>query len=665
MNRSRPLLSLAWAITTLTVSAGALSAGETVPFTITNHTGQAVDQLKICAGSKVTDASAINTSGLDMLPTVQGSTVTYNGGPIMSGETVSGQIKVNGDKTKKIEGYVWVANGQVLGTSVVIRNLPKKDRTPHKAKIKFSQPVSVVNVRHPGGWTVTDPDPIPANGIQCITIEGGELADTTTLELEAYHPGNGTKIEVKNWQWFDNVGTDERKAGSGQMMYCFNDSGGSANMLTLTANLPIDEIAPAIPAPFTTVTGLGTTVVTLSGGVVASESAAGTEFGEIRPLTDDETPVDFVVDLSWSGNGHGVWSESFDDYDDGAVVDPVGQASIGNSWEAYEFALGSSTVSDAQALSVPHSLSNNPDADTVANWGFETATSGRWNFSGHVYHPSAFTGRAYWIMLNTYDFGGPYAWSVQTFFDGDMNLADCDCSNMNDPSGPQVLVRDAWTPIQAAIDLDNDTVDVFYNGSSLTGGQGYSWTQGVFGGSSGVLDIQALELYPDVPGSPNTTESYYDDLVLAPETGELGSDDSQCTVLPNSTGLPSVSVLTGTGVAGDDITAVVSQGPPGGFGYYVSGPNPGLYIVPPGSNGIICIGGPQSRYNSASLGQVFQFDAGGVSHPVIDGGAGDVILTTDGSQQVPVVNPGDSRAFQAWYRDGAASNFSNSRIVQF
>ena len=87
--------------------------------------------------------------------------------------------------------------------------------------------------------------------------------------------------------------------------------------------------------------------------------------------------------------------------------------------------------------------------------------------------------------------------------------------------------------------------------------------------------------------------------------------------------------------------------------------------VPPGSNGIICIGGPQFRYNSVPLGQVFQFDAGGISHPVIGAGSGDVILTTDGSQQVPVVNAGDSRAFQACYRDGAASNFSNSRTVQF
>lgn len=366
------------------------------------------------------------------------------------------------------------------------------------------------------------------------------------------------------------------------------------------------------------------------------------------------------------------WSDNFDAYANGAAVDPGGQASIGNNWESWSSGIGSSTVAGSApapaANSAPNSLSNNPGADTVNNYTLQAshATSGKWIFEGHVYHPNAYQGRTYWIMLNTYSFAGPYSWSIQTYFDGTQNLVDCDCNGMNDPAGPQVLMRDVWVPIRGEVDLDLDTVDVFYNDVSLTAGAGYVWTTGVFGASAGLLEIQALDLYPDVPGNPTTTEMYYDDLELHPEVQVLGADDPACLVLANSTGFPANSVLTGTGVAGDDISAVVSSGPPGTFGYYISGPNPGLYIVPPGSSGIICIGGPQFRYNSAPLGQVFQFDAGGVSAPVA-GGNPTVILPTDGSfAPVPAVVAGTSRAFQAWYRDNPmTSNFSNSTIVQF
>ncbi|MCP3915699.1 MAG: hypothetical protein GY711_09100 [bacterium] len=140
--------------------------------------------------------------------------------------------------------------------------------------------------------------------------------------------------------------------------------------------------------------------------------------------------------------------------------------------------------------------------------------------------------------------------------------------------------------------------------------------------------------------------------------------DPACTALANSTGRAAALVLSGSGLAGDPLEATVGQGPPAGFGYFVSGTSPGLYIVPPGASGIICIGGPQLRYNSVPLGHVFQFDAGGVSQRVI--GSGPSPLATDGSfAPVPAVMAGETRWFQAWFRDGATSNFSGSEAVTF
>ncbi|MCP3915110.1 MAG: hypothetical protein GY711_06115 [bacterium] len=369
------------------------------------------------------------------------------------------------------------------------------------------------------------------------------------------------------------------------------------------------------------------------------------------------------------------WTEDFDDYSNGDPVDPGGQASIGNNWESWSAGAGSSiVVGQAPApfpISPPNSLANLPGADTVANWSQqEHPTSGRWVFAACAYNSNQYQGRTLWIMLNTYSFGGPYNWSIQVTFDGNQNVVDCDCAGANDPNGPQDLIRNTWMPIRGQIDLDNDFVDVSYNGNSLTGGQGYSWTGGVFGAGGGNLAIQALDLFPDVSGAPNTTAMFYDEMYLEPQTFELGQDDPQCNVIPNSTGLPAQATLLGSGVAGDDIRAFVVQGPPGGFGYFITGPISGLYIVPPGSVGTICIATPAIyRYSTAALGQVFQFDGAGESIPTSPASPGlddVVVLPTDGSYApVPAVGPGESRAFQAWYRDAPTSNFSNSVRVNF
>ncbi|MCP3920477.1 MAG: hypothetical protein GY711_33535 [bacterium] len=362
------------------------------------------------------------------------------------------------------------------------------------------------------------------------------------------------------------------------------------------------------------------------------------------------------------------WTEDFDTYPSGTAIDPDGQASAGNGWESWSSGLASSIVVDnapaPPAFTLPHLLSNNPGADTVNNYGGGFATSGVWEFDAMVYNRGNFQGQAFWIMLNTYTFGGPYNWSIQVFFDGTLNQVDCDCAGQNDPSGPQELVREAWVPIHAEIDLDDDTVDLFYDGRSLTGGQGYVWTHGIFGTSSGVLEVQALNLFPDVAGNPATTEMYYDRMRLAPANETLGVNDSACLPVPNSTGLTATIDLQGSGAAGADVTAQCSGGPPHEFGYFITGPNSGLYIVPPGSMGVVCIDGPQYRYNSAQRLHLFQFDASGISQTVAVGGA--CVLETNGAfPGVPPLMTGETRAFQAWYRDGASSNFSQSKRIAF
>ncbi|MCP3916620.1 MAG: hypothetical protein GY711_13775 [bacterium] len=135
-----------------------------------------------------------------------------------------------------------------------------------------------------------------------------------------------------------------------------------------------------------------------------------------------------------------------------------------------------------------------------------------------------------------------------------------------------------------------------------------------------------------------------------------------CFAQPNSSGARARTILGGSGVAGQPVEARVHGGPAGEFGYFFGGANSGLHVVPPGSVGIICIAAPQYRYNDSQRTHLFQFDPYGVSQALGVGGA--VILETDGSYG-PVVAAGETFRFQAWYRDGGTSNFTDSRAVTF
>ncbi|MCP3915641.1 MAG: hypothetical protein GY711_08810 [bacterium] len=146
-------------------------------------------------------------------------------------------------------------------------------------------------------------------------------------------------------------------------------------------------------------------------------------------------------------------------------------------------------------------------------------------------------------------------------------------------------------------------------------------------------------------------------------TPSISVRDALCAPSLNSSGSAAELVLGGPGLAGQPVTAFIGDGPPGNFGYCLSGPNPGLYVVPPGAAGAVCIAAPQYRYNNQTLAHVFQFDAGGVSRV---GGGGPAVLQTDGSfGPVPAVAVGETRWFQAWYRDLATSSFTGSRGVTF
>ena len=119
-----------------------------------------------------------------------------------------------------------------------------------------------------------------------------------------------------------------------------------------------------------------------------------------RPLEFSLAAASFLL-ITAPAHGQS-WSDNFDAYTLGDPVDPGGAGSIGNGWESWSNGIGSSTVTDAQARSAPHSLLNEPTADTVANYTSLTPhpANGLWVFNGQVYLPTGFSGQAYWILVN-------------------------------------------------------------------------------------------------------------------------------------------------------------------------------------------------------------------------------------------------------------------------
>lgn len=77
-------------------------------------------------------------------------------------------------------------------------------------------------------------------------------------------------------------------------------------------------------------------------------------------------------------------------------------------------------------------------------------------------------------------------------------------------------------------------------------------------------------------------------------------------------------------------------------------------MTPPGSNGVLCLGGAIGRY-SLLIHNTTRTENMGI---IVDRNALPV-------NPVRAILPGETWRFQAWFRDGASSNFSDAVAVQF
>jgi len=207
------------------------------------------------------------------------------------------------------------------------------------------------------------------------------------------------------------------------------------------------------------------------------------------------------------------WTDGFEAYLDGSVLEGQGGW---HGWDGVD--TPHSVVASQFASEGLHSVQVNAGSDTVHEFaGFD---SGKWMIVTDVYTPSSFVGKVYFLVMNLYQDGGPYQWAVQLGLNGDTLEVECDCGSGTPATTP--LVFDRWVELEVIVDFSIDETQIRYDGVLLGT---YPWTAGPYGsGSYGLPQIDAVDLYSDSPNYPHVTEAYFDNLRVEPFQGAVGTE---------------------------------------------------------------------------------------------------------------------------------------------
>ncbi len=191
--------------------------------------------------------------------------------------------------------------------------------------------------------------------------------------------------------------------------------------------------------------------------------------------------------------GDSVYFERFDAYEAGSEMHGQG------GWKGWDnTASAGGLATDVNDPVGPGSVAILGSSDLVHEFD---VTGGVVELSAMQYIPSGTTGTTMFILLNTYnDAGvndGAKDWSIQTSF----NLETGEISTWTGLTDAATIVYDQWIQLQYVIDMDNNTVNEYYNGTLI---DTRAWDPE---GEHNTL--QAVDLY-----GAGASTVYYDDIVI-------------------------------------------------------------------------------------------------------------------------------------------------------
>jgi hypothetical protein len=207
--------------------------------------------------------------------------------------------------------------------------------------------------------------------------------------------------------------------------------------------------------------------------------------------------VAMVVGAMCSGASAALFFDNFESYG-------VGEIHGKGGWEGWDnTASAGAPVSEAQAYSGSKSIEIVPAADLVHPYD---VTGDKWVFSAMQYIPSGTTGTSWFILLNQYP--ASKDWSVQIQF----NLGTGAITSSYDSAASADILYDQWVEIKCVIDLDENTVDEYYNGEFFSSHQ---WD------NDNHITLQAVDLYGN-----NASSIYYDDIKIQSYLSTLTAADN-------------------------------------------------------------------------------------------------------------------------------------------
>lgn len=199
------------------------------------------------------------------------------------------------------------------------------------------------------------------------------------------------------------------------------------------------------------------------------------------------------------------WSENFDSYVDGQLLDGVG------GWTGWDEVGGDAPYASA-------AQSRSPELSGAVGNGYSDGvhtysgyTSGAWTYTAFVYIPNDLDGLTYFILNNTYEANFDYDWAVEIHMDPGTGMVTEEIQNSYGNGTNEVpIVYDQWVEIRVEFDLDNNTVESYFNSQLLASGD---WNIRL----GGLLELQAVDLY-----APHAATVYYDDMSLEAVGGCVG-----------------------------------------------------------------------------------------------------------------------------------------------
>ena len=195
------------------------------------------------------------------------------------------------------------------------------------------------------------------------------------------------------------------------------------------------------------------------------------------------------------------WQDDFESYAAGSALHGQG------GWEAWDnnpqttaYVSNNQSHSPSNSAEIAWFKGGTVSCDIV--YQFSGVSSGVWTLTVWQYVPSTMQGNSYYLLLDEYSHGGPYAWSLQL----EVSATKGRISDFDDPDTYLTLLTDQWVEIIIEIDFEANTQTVYYGGSELLS---KSW------GAS--KNLGCIDLYADATFS---TSVYYDDFNLEGGPGE-------------------------------------------------------------------------------------------------------------------------------------------------